>query len=151
MKDVDTFSSKLQLALEKLGKTNGLAPKESQDPADADMHEYFVSKTGEAVFKRRAEQALKRLVVGSVAENADKVVALTRKNDAKEGATLIRGQHYDLTIETKKPARRISTDKIAAKLQTKHGFTADMVAKLFADCTDIAEPPKTFRSVIIRE
>lgn len=149
--NVDSFSSKLQRTLEKIGKENGLAPEKSQDPSDELMHEFYVAQTGEALFKKRKEKALDGLTSNDkTREDIARVVALTKKADAKETATLVTGQNFTLNLETRKPVRKVSLDKVAAYLQAKSGWSADAVATMMAACTETQEPAKSFRANPVR-
>lgn len=150
---VDNLSSKIQLAMEKIGTTNGTAPLPSQDPVDKSLHEYYVAKIGEAYFKKRSEKALEAIERdggAKLSKDIEQIVADTIKQDMKQSATLIVGQNYTLTLETRKPSNSLKREKLVINL-SKAGWKMEKIEKLLEDSSEPQSPPKTFRAQLVRD
>jgi hypothetical protein len=147
MQDFAKFNSNLQKSLEKIGRTNGSAPPESQDPLDKLLHYYFVDKTGEKFFKDQAAQS-KSLAIAQGGEYVDQIIQGilrdTIKNNRGESSIIAAGQFYGLEYTTRKPAMRVNVDKIKTQLMIKHGFSQEDVAKLIEECSEASKPTEIF-------
>jgi hypothetical protein len=147
MSDFAKFSSSLQSAMEAIGKTNGHSPPASQDPMDAILHEYYVSKLGERLFTDRAELAKKNMLA---AVSQDTIAAIqdminsTIKNNSGESAVLIDAQHYSLDLTTRRGAKRLDQTALKVALQVKHGMPGAVVDALLDSCVKTSDPSKIY-------
>lgn len=136
------FPSKLQTSLNNIGKTNGLAPPKSQDPADAILHEFYVSDRGKSVFTKRREIALEQLKELDTKGVAAKAVA-----DALKGMTgtveLLESENYNATLATKSPQEKF--DKKVAKMElVKAGVDPNIIDTCFRIATSTAKPAESY-------
>jgi len=143
------LSSKLQMAMAKLGRQNGTAPQPSQDPIDKYMHYYFVDKMAESFFKKAAENSLKELIdecgEASAAE-IDTQIKRTLKNDMGGSVVVATGSNYIFELTTRKPSYTFNKDKLRIEL-AKKGWTTAQIDELFERCSEKSQPAKSFKCV----
>lgn len=141
------FNSDLQKKLKDIGRKNGTAPPDSQDPADALLHYYYVDKMGEKLFKGQSDQDMKNIMYhGGELLNSkiEQTLNDTIKLDIGQSSNLLSGQHYQFNLTTKKPANRLSEAKLRNTLMMKHKLTAEQVEDLISSCKEAGNPTKMF-------
>ncbi len=136
------FPSKLQTTLNNIGRSNGLAPPKSQDPADAILHEFYIADIGKSVFTKRREAALDLLK-----ELDTKGVAAAALRQAEAGMTgsvnLVESENYNSTLTTKQPAERF--DKTIAKNELiKLGVDTALINAAFGLATKKNKPAESY-------
>lgn len=136
------FSSKLQTHLQKLGRENGFAPPKSQDPADAILHEYFVSETARSLFDKRRKIALDKL------KGLDNKGVITKGLEAAvKGLTgthaLQDTENYTSQVTFKSPVKSIDITALTNEL-TVLGVSADIISKALKKAEKIAKPAESY-------
>lgn len=150
MKDINTFTSDLQKALAKIGRTNGLAPRDSQDPANKLLHYYLVDTIAESFFKKQREVSL-----GLLLETVDQTKVAKAIKDTVDGgmgvsAKLISSEDYQLDLSTKQGASK--TDMTIFKNQlAKLGVKADIIEAAEKAAKGRNAPAKSFTVTVIGE
>lgn len=143
------LSSKLQLAMAKLGRQNGTAPSPSQDPIDKFMHYFYVDKIAESFFKKSVEKSLEELLAecGEHSTTAvDNLVKRTLKNDMGGSEIIATGSNYVFELTTRKPSYTFNKDKLRIEL-AKKGWTTAQIDELIENCSAKSQPAKSFKCV----
>lgn len=145
-----SIKQKLFAALDKVGKTNGTACPNSQDPAVPLLHEYFVATDGEAYFKKRrdvAKKALEKELSGPLKKKLEKAIAAVRETEVADTCTLIETGPYVLSVDVKNGASFIDMGELKVALMRDHKMNATTVEALFEKCTKRREPSKGWRVI----
>lgn len=140
------LKAKIAKALEKIGTTNGTAPRESQDPLDAVLHEYNVSSTIRGIGEKRYETAKKALVAAltpAQIEKLDKAINTVAKVQVSENIGLANAANHTLNAAVNNGATYLDTAKLRVKLLKT--MPTDQVDKLFEDCMDRRAPTVTYK------
>lgn len=148
------MNSALQKAMKAIGNEGDTAAPKSQDPLDAILHEYYVSKMGEKAFTDRSKKALENMLkaIGPEAtKTIDDMITATKKNDAGESAVVIDAQHYNLDFTTRKGASRLDATSVKTQLQVKFGLPEVTAEKFIEDCSKKNEPTKIFSVKPVRD
>ena len=147
MQDFAKFNSALQKSLEKIGRTNGSSPPDSQDPVDTYMHHMYVDKLGEKFFKDQAAKSKVALLAQGgelVDQKIESILAQTIKSNTGTSSIILNGQYYALEYTTRRPAMRVNVDKVKNTLMIKHGFSQEDVVQLMEDCSEPSKPTEIF-------
>ncbi len=139
------LKSKIALALEKIGTTNGTKPPQSQDPIDEQLHEYNVSAMGESYFKKRRELAKKALLKAFGPQNEQRLTkarARVARDEIAEHVMLISGQFFALDGHVKNGASYVDMNELRVEL-LKH-LDHETVDKIMTNCTKRREPSVTY-------
>lgn len=145
--DFQKMNSALQKSLEKIGRTNGSAPPSSQDPIDELMHYYWADKLGEKFFKDSADRSKTNLIAAGGEVTAQKIKMMmdsTAKNMQGESGIIMQGAHYSLSLQTRKPAMKLNTQKLRTKLTVDHKIPVDVLEKLFEECSEPGNPTQIY-------
>ncbi len=121
---IESISSKLQLALAKIGRSNGTAPRPSQDSLDEALHYYYVDKTGEAFFKKAAESSLKQiqsLLDPPHHEEIARLIARTKKNDSGEKIIVASAENYVFELSTRKASMSLKQESSSSIWRRRAG------------------------------
>jgi len=140
------FNSKLQTAIQKLGRQGEFQPPKSQDPIDAVLHEYFVSETARSAFDKRKKDALTKL------KSFDNTGRIARAvDDARKGSSgsvaLFDTEHYSSSLTTKSPSNSLDSTVLKNEL-SKLGVDTDVINKAFAKALSPNKPAETYTVVV---
>jgi hypothetical protein len=147
MADFKGMASALQKAMKTIGRNNGTKVPESQDPLDAVLHEYYVSKMGEKVFGDRAKEAKDEMLKSITEDTKDRINAIlasTKKNNAGEGAIVGGGQFYVLDFSTRRGSVRLDPAALKVRLAVDYNIKMEDIEKLFEECSVQDEPTKIY-------
>lgn len=135
-------------ALEKIGHHNGHGVPTTQDPMVPLVHEYNVATQGESYFKARREKAKKELTK-SLTDVQNEAIATAVKETKKLGTgksvSIVETDPYILSVETKKGASFLDTQKLKVELLTKHKMTMTDVDALIERCTGERDPSQSWK------
>lgn len=138
---------KLHSLLAAVGTKNGLAPPESQDPIDAQLHELLIADEMRAFSNKRYDIAKKAVLANqNVEQDAEEVSALATKTNSKSVVTSARGQHYQLIVSANAPARSIDATKLCTELLAL-GVKQALIDKALEKARKVASPAKSFEVV----
>lgn len=143
-----SVKQKLFAALEKIGNTNGHSCPENQDPAVASLHEYYVATDGEAYFKKRRENAKKKLekdLSAPLKKKLDKSVSDVKDSEVANTCTLIETEPYVLSVDIKNGATYLDVPKLKVALMRDYKMNATAVEALIEKCTDRRDPSKSWK------
>ena len=136
------FASKLQTAMQNLGRTNGFAPPKSQDSADPALHELFVAETGRSLFDKRKKAALDAV---KAHVKPDTIEAHLKAADKGTTGTyvLVDTENYTCTLTIKSPSERLDKSKLIVEL-VKLGVDETTARKAVANATEKTKASETY-------
>jgi hypothetical protein len=140
------LKAKISAALNKIGTTNGTAPKPSQDPLDALAHEYNVASAIFSIAEKRKEVAKASLLAGLSEQNKEaleKRKQMVQKTNISDGIDLGIGAHNSVSAVVKIGGSFLNEAKL--RVEMKKTMSSDEVDKLFASCTERRAPSVTIQ------
>lgn len=144
------LKAKLFAALDKIGNQNGHACPESQDPADALIHEYNVTTQAESYFKKRrdnAKAALEKALTDDGKKKLLKSVVSVKTNETPDTCTVIDAAHYSLVVDVKNGASFLDVAALKNAMARKLKMQMTEVEAMFEAATDRREPTQSWKAI----
>ena len=140
------FASQLNTTLQEVGRKGKLSPPESQDPADAALHEYYVADTGRAVFTKRCSLAKEGVIARCRPEDVEAIINRARSDEITSHGELLHTEHYLLTLKANSPVRAVDNDIFQLEL-VKAGVDPTVITACLDKARIKREPAKNFHIV----
>ncbi len=139
------LKAKVAQALEKIGTTNGTAPKQSQDPMDKLAHEYNVASQMSSYAEKRkelAKDALVKALSPDEAQRLDKARAGVRKTEVGDTITVVHAANHTVSAQIKNGPTFLDTKALTVDLMKMLG--SDEAEKLIDKHTKRRDPSVTW-------
>lgn len=141
--DTAMLRAKVRKAMDKIGNTNGQTCPPSQHNHDPLMHELFVAAEGQSFFKKRYDDAKKKVFEAALTKK--ELTDITKRvtdTMAGESITPIVGEVYSLSIEVCRPAASVDETALRNYMRTDLCLSPEVVDAAFKHAAKYARPAK---------
>lgn len=135
--------SKVIVALEKIGTSNGTKPPVAQDPLNAVIHEYHVSTIGESYFtarRKKAKAALERGINEVRRKTLIDAVKEVKSTEIGEKVTVAETEDYEALVNIKNGSSYLDVGTLKLELLKQYKLTTTQVEALIEKATLRREP-----------
>lgn len=137
-------------AFDKIGRTGNTACPDNQDPLVSVAHEYHVCTMGESYFKKRREDAKKKLVSSMSPKQSKELVtcvAGVKQNEVADTITLAETAPYIVAVDVKNGASFVDMAALKVTMARKLKLKMTEVEAIIEECTDRREPAQSWKII----
>ncbi len=146
--NIAEIKSSLALHLKEIGRgTFGCpTPCGNHDPA---IHAYMIDTMCASFFKKQRENSLVEVLLACDSTRIDRAIEDACTDKAKQSASLLQDKLYEFTLDVKTPASTLNVTQLRSTLNKDGRYTSKEIEAMFAKCTSMRTPAKSFSAVAI--
>lgn len=141
----ESLRVRIQTAMHKLGRSNGLSPPTSQDPMDELLHLRLVSDIGKSFFDAQRDFILDQ-IKGNLNDERKAEIDKQVRN-AEKGVpgiyTVVETENYRLMLKTASPSHTLNETALRVAL-SKRGMPSGKVEEVIREATKWSRPSQQY-------